>query len=158
MRKDSARLQDIIAPVVTALGYELVGVVHVPQGRHSLLRVYIDCVGDDATGITLEDCERVSHQVSGVLDVEDPIKGQYAMEVSSPGLERPLFSKEQFARFAGQRAKVRLHTPLNGRRNFTGMLAGLRDEQVVIVEDGVEFALPVGSIDKAQLAPDYSGK
>ncbi|MDP1707819.1 MAG: ribosome maturation factor RimP [Gammaproteobacteria bacterium] len=158
MRKDSARLQDIIAPVVTALGYELVGVVHVPQGRHSLLRVYIDCVGDDATGITLEDCERVSHQVSGVLDVEDPIKGQYALEVSSPGLERPLFSKEQFARFAGQRAKVRLHTPLNGRRNFTGMLAGVRDEQVVIVEDGVEFALPVGSIDKAQLAPDYSGK
>jgi len=158
MRKDSARLQELIAPVVVALGYELVGVVHVPQGRHSLLRVYIDCVGDDATGITLEDCERVSHQISGVLDVEDPIKGQYALEVSSPGLERPLFGKEQFERFTGQRAKVRLHMPLNGRRNFTGMLAGVRDEQVVIVEDGVEFALPFGSIDKAQLAPDYSGK
>ena len=91
--------------------------------------------------------------MSGVLDVEDPIKGQYALEVSSPGLERPLFGKEQFARFVGQRAKVRLHTPLNGRRNFTGTLAGVRDEQIVIVEDGNEFALPFGSIDKAQLAP-----
>ncbi len=154
MRKDSARLQELIAPLVAALGCELVGVVHVPQGRHSLLRVYID----SAAGITLDDCERVSHQISGVLDVEDPIRGQYVLEVSSPGLERPLFGKEQFARFAGQRAKVRLHTPLNGRRNFTGMLAGMRDGQVVIVEDGAEFALPFENIDKAQLVPEYSSK
>ncbi|MDA1107374.1 MAG: ribosome maturation factor RimP [Proteobacteria bacterium] len=158
MSKNAARLQDLIEPVVTALGYELVGVVHVPQGRHSLLRVYIDSAGDSATGITLDDCERVSHQVSGVLDVEDPLTGQYQLEVSSPGLDRPLFSVEHFVRFTGRRAKLRLHTPLHGRRNFTGVLAGVRDGQVVIVEDGAEFALPFESIDKAQLVPEYSSK
>lgn len=154
MSKGSARLQALIEPAVAALGYELVGVVYVPQGRHSLLRVYID----STAGITLEDCERVSHQVSGVLDVEDPIKGQYELEVSSPGLDRPLFSIAHFERFTGRRARLRLHTPQNGRRNFTGVLAGVRDGQVVVVEDGVEFALPFESIDKAQLVPEYSGK
>lgn len=150
MSKNAARLQDLIEPVVTALGYELVGVVYVPQGRHSLLRVYID----SAVGITLDDCERVSHQVSGVLDVEDPVTGQYQLEVSSPGLDRPLFSVEHFVRFTGRCAKLRLHTPLNGRRNFTGVLSGVRDGQVVIVDDGAEFALPFESIDKAQLVPE----
>ena len=154
MSKNAARLQELIEPVVTALGYELVGVVYVPQGRHSLLRIYID----SASGIALEDCERVSHQVSGVLDVEDPVTGQYQLEVSSPGLDRPLFSVEHFVRFTGRRAKLRLHTPQNGRRNFTGVLAGVRDGQIVIVDDGTEFALPFDNIDKAQLVPEYSSK
>lgn len=152
MSKNAARLQELIEPVVTALGYELVGVVYVPQGRHSLLRIYID----SASGIALEDCERVSHQVSGVLDVEDPVTGQYQLEVSSPGLDRPLFSVEHFVRFTGRRAKLRLHTPQNGRRNFTGVLTGVRDGQIVIVDDGTEFALPFDNIDKAQLVPEYS--
>ncbi len=154
MGKSAARLQELIEPVVTALGYELVGVVYVPQGRHSLLRVYIDRTGDSDGGITLDDCERVSHQVSGVLDVEDPVAGQYQLEVSSPGLDRPLFSREHFVRFTGRRAKLRLHTPQNGRRNFSGVLSGVRDGLVVIVEDGAEFALPFESIDKAQLVSE----
>lgn len=139
----------VVEPVVTGLGYELVGVEFLSQGRHSLLRVYLD----SETGITVDDCERVSHQLSATLDVEDPIGGAYTLEVSSPGLDRPLFKPGDFERFAGHAVKIRLHRPLNGQRKFKGELVGLRDNNVVIVEDGHELSLPLDQIEKANLVP-----
>jgi ribosome maturation factor RimP len=149
--KRDLQLEQLIEPAVRALGYELVGVEYMPQGRHSLLRIYID----SPHGIGLEDCEKVSHQVSGVLDVEDPIHGHYDLEVSSPGLDRPLFSPEHFVKHAGSMVKIRLQTPVNGQRNFTGVLQGMRGTDVVIVSEGVEVLLPYSAIAKARLEPEY---
>jgi ribosome maturation factor RimP len=153
VRHASANVEAIVEPVVTSLGYELVGTEFLTQGRSGLLRVYIDVEG----GITLDDCQRVSHQLSGVLDVEDVIKGQYQLEVSSPGLDRPLFTLEHFERFTGHKAKLKLITPINGQRKFRGILGGVKDNQVILeIEDGEggEIALPLGAIDKANLIPE----
>lgn len=150
MRRAPLHLQQLIEPAITALGYELVGVEYASQGRGAVLRVYID----SANGISVEDCRRVSHQVSGVLDVEDPIAGRYDLEVSSPGLARPLFGAQDFTRFTGHPVKIRLQVPLNGRRNFTGTLAGMEDGRVVITEDGQEVSLPLADIDRAHLVPE----
>ncbi len=150
MVQDGSRLRELLEAAVSALGYELVGVELHSQSRHSLLRVYID----RAEGISVDDCERVSHQVSGVLDVEDPIRGSYTLEVSSPGLDRPLFTAEQFQRFAGHRVRIRLRIPLEGRRKFTGILRGMIDEDVLIDEDGQEWRLPAERIERARLVPE----
>ena len=144
-------LDGLIGPTVEALGYELVGVEYLPQGRHSVLRIFID----RADGVNLDDCARVSYQVSGLLDVEEPIKGNYTLEVSSPGLDRPLFKPEHYARFTGHRVRVRLKVPLLERRKFTGVLQGVRDGQVILVEDGQEFSLPLDKIEKANLVPEF---
>ena len=144
------RLQTLIEPSLTALGYELVGVEYVPGRKAGLLRVYID----SPDGITLEDCERASHQISGVLDVEDPIHREYTLEVSSPGLDRPLFTAAHFERFAGQQVRVKLAVPVDGRRNVSGALQGVVDGKVVIREEGVEIRLPLEAIGKAQLIPE----
>jgi len=107
-------LQALLAPVVVALGYECWGIEFSAQGRHSMLRVYIDKEG----GVLVDDCAIVSRQISGVLDVEDPIAVEYTLEVSSPGMERPLFTIEQFAKYAGEQVKIKLRSPFEGRRNF----------------------------------------
>ncbi len=150
MRRQQERVQTIIEPSVLAMGYELVGVEYLPRGDGGLLRVYID----SPDGITVDDCERVSRQVSGVLDVEDPIKGAYTLEVSSPGLARPLFTPEHFRRFSGHTVRIRLDLPIDGRRNITGVLVGCEDGDVLVQEDGNEKRLPLAAIGKAQLVPD----
>lgn len=150
MRQESRNLRNLIEPVIVAMGYELVGIEFLAHGRNALLRIYID----KEDGISLEDCQRVSYQVSGVLDVEDPIPGRYTLEVSSPGLDRPLFTLEHFVRFTGRRVKVRLSSPLEGRRNFTGILHGIRADSVVLEEDGKEICLPLDRIEQARLVPD----
>jgi len=147
----AGKLETIIEPAVTALGYELVGVEYLPQGRHSVLRVYID----SESGIRMEDCERVSHQVSGVLDVEDPISGEYTLEVSSPGLDRPLFTAEHYRRFVGSEVKLRLHRPVDGRRKFRGLLTGAGEEEIVIEVDGQEITLSLDDVEKANLVPKW---
>jgi len=144
------RLQRLLEPVVKMLGYELVGIEYFPTGHHYILRVYID----KEAGVTLDDCEIVSHQVSALLDVEDPIRGQYTLEVSSPGLDRPLFTAEHFRRFSGKQVKLRLSTPLNGRRNYTGRLQGLDDGKVMLEVDGARVDLPLEDIEKARLVPE----
>ena len=144
------RLQALIEPSLTALGYELVGIEYIPGRKSALLRVYID----SPDGITLEDCERASHQISGVLEVEDPIHQAYSLEVSSPGLDRPLFTAAHFERFAGEQVRVKLAVPVDGRRNVTGALQGVIDGKVVILEEGVEIRLPLEAIGKAQLIPE----
>ncbi len=145
------KVQQLIAPIVTALGYELVGVVRLLQGGHNtLLRVYID----HPNGVSLNDCEQVSYQVSGVLDVQDIIQGHYTLEVSSPGLDRPLFTLDHFTRFVGCQVKVHLNLPLNARRNFTGLLQQVQGSNVIVVVDGTEYSLPYDQIDKAHIVPD----
>ena len=145
------QLQALLAPVVEALGYECWGVEFLSQGRHSLLRVYID----HANGILVEDCEKVSRQVSGVLDVEDPISSEYTLEVSSPGMDRPLFTLDQFARHVGKQVKIKLRVPYEGRRNLQGLLRGVEEQDVVILVEDHEYLLPIDSIDKANIIPRF---
>lgn len=146
--KPCARLQALLEPVVTALGYELVGIEQVTGGRRGLVRLYID----QPAGVTVDDCERVSRQVSAVLDVEDPIAGGYVLEVSSPGLDRPLYTPAHFARFAGRRARLKLRSPLAGdQRNVTCTLLGADDDNVRVEVEGVEHRIPLVQIARARL-------
>lgn len=145
------QLQALLAPVVEALGYQCWGVEFISQGRHSLLRVYIDL----PDGVLIEDCEKVSRQISGVLDVEDPISGEYTLEVSSPGMDRPLFTLEQYAAHVGEQVKIRLRSPYEGRRNFQGLLRGVEEQDVVVQVDEHEYLLPIDSIDKANIIPRF---
>lgn len=148
MSKSATLIAELIEPTVTALGLELWGVEHVIQGRHSVLRVYIDKEGD---GVTVDDCEKVSRQISGIFDVEDPIPGEYTLEVSSPGMDRPLFELSQFERYIGSEAVIRLRSPLNGRRKFKGVIQKVEADAVCVLVDDQEIALPAASIDKANL-------
>lgn len=150
MKQASERLYQLIEPIVIGMGYEAVG-IEFDQHRR-VLRIYID----KPEGITADDCSRVSHQVSGVLDVEEPITGSYSLEVSSPGLDRPLFKLEHFAQFAGQIARLHLRRALDGRRNFKGLLCGACNEQVTIEVDGESYAIPYDSIETARLVPNFS--
>lgn len=150
MRAASHELQKLVEPVVSAMGYELVGMEHLSRAGSALIRIYID----QAAGITLDDCEKVSHQVSGIFDVEDPINGPYTLEVSSPGLDRPLFNAAHFARFIGRDARLRLHAPMDGRRNFRGTILSVSGEEVRMVVDGVEFTLQLSNVETANLVPD----
>lgn len=145
------QLQDLLAPVVESLGYECWGLEFMSQGRHSLLRIYID----HANGILVEDCEKVSRQISGVLDVEDPISSEYTLEVSSPGMDRPLFTLEQFVKHVGEQVKIKLRSPFEGRRNFQGLLRGVEEQDVVVLVDDHEFLLPIDQIDKANIIPRF---
>lgn len=150
-RQAPENLRRPIETAVQGLGYELVGIEYHSQGRRSLLRVYIDA----PAGVTVDDCERASRQISSALDVDDPIRGQYMLEVSSPGLDRPLFTAEHFRRFSGSRVKVRVSPPLEGRRNFIGVLQGVRDDQVVVVQEDGEVAIPLHHIEQAKLVPEF---
>jgi len=151
MAQANAQLEALIEPAVTALGFELVGTEYLSQGRHSVLRIYID----HEEGIDVDDCAEVSRQVSAVLDVEDPIKGEYTLEVSSPGVDRPLFKPEHYQQYSGSLAEIRLRSPLDGRRKFKGRMHGVKDGQVVIDVDGVEYTLALDNIEKANLIHEW---
>ncbi|MGH8502266.1 MAG: ribosome maturation factor RimP [Gammaproteobacteria bacterium] len=143
------KLTQLIEPVIEGLGYELWGCEYVPRRRQSLLRVYID----RRDGVTLDDCGRVSHQLSGVLDVEDPIGGAYILEVSSPGLDRLLLKADHFRRFLGHRVKIRLKWLIDGRRQFDAQLRGVEGEQVRVVEQQTAYSIPLAAIERARLVP-----
>lgn len=152
MHKAPQKIIDLVRGVVEPMGYELVGVELVAgERRGEVLRVYIDREG----GILLDDCSAVSHQLSGVLDVEDPIKGEYSLEVSSPGLARPLFELAHFARYVGRQAKVKLGRPLNGRRNFKGQITAVEGDQVHLQVDGQQVQIDFEQIDSAKLIPEF---
>lgn len=152
MRSAPDELSSLIERTVGPMGYELVGVELAGRAGHGrTLRVYID----KDEGITLDDCVAVSHQLSGVLDVEDPIPEQYELEVSSPGLDRPLFRPEHFERFAGERAHVKLMRAMDGRRNFEGVIKGVADGCVILNVDGQEVALAFDNIGTARLVPTF---
>jgi ribosome maturation factor RimP len=152
MRSAPEKLKQLIRQEVELLGYELIGVEFVGQGKGAaLLRIYID----HADGITLDDCVEVSHQVSGVLDVEDPIQENYRLEVSSPGLDRPLFELAHFERFKGSRVKLKTRVKVDNRHRFSGLLGGVEENQVLIEEDGNSYRIPFEDIDSARLIPEF---
>ena len=139
----------LLGPVISAMGYELWGVEQLPDGTGSLLRVYIE----HESGIRLQDCERVSKQLVGVLDVEDPVSGRYRLEISSPGLDRPLFTLDQFSRFKGACAQVHLRQKFMERRHIKGEINHITDDAVTIISDGDEFTIAAGLIEKANILP-----
>lgn len=162
----------MVRPVVEGLGYECWGLEFVSQGKHSMLRVYIESLasgeaqiqpeaadGTAATeresGIELADCEKVSRQLSAVLDVEDPISNDYTLEVSSPGLDRPLYTLTHFERFVGHVVNLRLRMAFEGRRKYTGQLKGVEGNDVVIQVDEEEFLFPLEGIEKANIVPQF---
>lgn len=154
MAGKQSQLEALIGPVIESLGFQLWGIEFLSQGRHSLFRIYIDAL-DKEKGISLEDCETVSRQVSGVLDVEDPITEEYTLEVSSPGVDRQLFTLEQYAAWAGAEVNLRLRVPFEGRRKYRGLVKGIEDQDVILVVDDHELLLPIESIEKAQVIPRF---
>jgi len=151
IRLGSVKLTHLLQPLVEDLGYEFVGLEHRSNPKNPVLVVYID----RPEGIAVDDCERVSREVAAVLDVEDPIPGHYSLEVSSPGLDRPLFTVDQFERFRGETAQVSLFAPQEGRRKFKGRILGTADDGVLLDQDGEEVRLEMSNIAKARLVPDY---
>lgn len=146
------RVMRLLAPTVSALGYELLGVEYTAQGKHSRLRLYID----GPNGIGLSDCEAVSHQVSGILDVEDPVKGQYSLEVSSPGLDRPLFLAQHYENCVGKKVKLRTRLPIAGQRNFQGEIQAVEGDDIYIgIENGEQLKLNTAEIERANLIPEF---
>lgn len=143
----------MLQPLVEELGYEFVGLEHSSNPKNAVLRIYID----SENGIDLDDCSSVSREVAALLDVEDPISGHYTLEVSSPGLDRPLFTPSQFEQFAGELVKVTLFAPEDGRRKFRGRITGVQGEEIQLIVDDVEITLSFGNIAKAKLVPDYDG-
>jgi len=149
----SKQLTELLQPLVEDLGYEFVGLEYTGQGKNAVLRVYID----HADGISVDDCSRVSHEVAALLDVEDPIAGHYNLEISSPGLDRPLFTLEQCQRFIGEQVKLTLFAPEQGRRKFSSRLLEVQGETLRVEQDGVEYTLNFNNIASARLVPDYAG-
>ncbi len=143
----SDRVAAIIEPALGALGFELVRVTFGGGGRP---RLQVMAERPDGT-MTVDDCARLSREISTLLDVEDPIPGEYVLEVSSPGIDRPLTRPKDFARWAGHEARVELDAPLDGRRRLNGRLLGLEGENVRMRVEGEEFVVPFARIVKAKL-------
>jgi ribosome maturation factor RimP len=144
-------LAALLQPAVEAVGMQLWGIEYLPQRRHSVLRLYID----SDHGVTVDDCERVSHQVSAVLDVEDPIQNEYTLEVSSPGLDRQLFNLEQLMQFVGAEMRVRLRVAIAGKRQFSGRLEKVESNTLWFGLGQDNLEIPYSQIDKANLIPRY---
>jgi ribosome maturation factor RimP len=152
MRSAPDKLVRLLRDEVELLGYELVGVELIGQGKGDmLLRIYID----HADGINMDDCVQVSHQVSGVLEVEDPIREHYRLEVSSPGLDRPLFEKAHFERFEGHKVRIKTRSKIETRHSFTGVLQGVEEERVLLEDDGTLYRIPIDEIVTARLIPEF---
>jgi ribosome maturation factor RimP len=150
--KEEHTLRDLLANLVKSMGYEFVGCELLKQ-QSSTLRIYID---NPPKGVTVDDCTKVSRQVSAMLDVEDPISGRYTLEVSSPGIDRPLFEKSHYERFVGSQVKLRLYTALEGRRNFVGVLLRVEETGITLLVEQTEYVLPFSNIEKAKLIADVA--
>ncbi|MCA8865691.1 ribosome maturation factor RimP [Vreelandella sp. F11] len=151
MATKHAALHALIEPVVAAMGFELWGIEHLSQGKNSRLVIYIE----RESGVSVEDCADISRQVSAVMDVEDPIAGEYRLEVSSPGMARPLYSLDQFSRFQGHHVALKLRTAFDGRRKYQGLLVGVEGDEVLLQLDGEEYCFPIESIDSAHIVPQF---
>lgn len=151
MTGKALELQALLEPTVSGLGLELLGIEFSPAAGNALLRLYIDAPG---RLVGIEDCEAVSREVSANLDVNDPIASQYTLEVSSPGIDRPLFSVAHFAKQVGEQVKISLSLPQDGRRRLQGRILSVDDAAIVLDVDGRQFKVAQGNIDKARLVPD----
>jgi len=154
MRRDQTHLWELFEPIVSGMGYDLIEIEHFPNPKHGVLRLYIDKEG----GVNVDDCSSVSRQVSAFIDVEDPISGQFNLEVSSPGSDRPLRRLKDFQRFVGSLVKLKTAMPLEGQRNFKGRLLEASEETVVIETDTEELGIPMGVIEKARIVPEFNVK
>lgn len=142
-----SKIEQLIRPTVESMGYVLWGCEYLAQGKHSLLRVYID----KADGIHVDDCQNVSHQVSAILDVDDPIPGNYSLEVSSPGIPRPLFQGYQYQQYVGLEVQIKLYKPVAGKRKFVGTIVSANDETLVLMVNTEQQEFPFSTIVKANL-------
>ncbi|MBW2704219.1 MAG: ribosome maturation factor RimP [Deltaproteobacteria bacterium] len=149
MATKEQQITDMLETTIEALGFDLWGVEYLSQGRHTLVRIYIDA----DKGVGVDDCAAVSVQVGSVFDVEDPITGEYTLEVSSPGMDRLLFKLDQYADYVGEQVELRLRSAFEGRRKFKGVLKGIESEDVVIQVDDHEYLLPHSAIEKARVQP-----
>jgi ribosome maturation factor RimP len=149
MRKIDPVLHEKLVSLASSMGYELIGVEMLPQGGQVVFRLYVD----SPNGITVDDCSKVSHQVSALFDVEEPVQGRYILEVSSPGIDRPLFELDQYRKQVGNRIKVKLYVPIDQRRQFKGILKRVEGDVIVLqVEDSdQEISLPYSAIEKANV-------
>lgn len=146
----------MLEPAVNAAGCDLWGIEYLSQGKHSVLRLFIDA----EKGITVDDCAAVSHQVSAVLDVEDPISTEYNLEVSSPGMDRPLFTLEQWEQYQGEQIDVKLKLAVAGRRKFTALLEQVEGQVLTFSEvdnknEKTEWAVNFAQVDRANLVPQF---
>jgi len=153
MAKIADKVLSIINPIVIDMGYELLGIEYVGSGKYSVLRLYIDC----EEGVGVNDCETVSRQVSSLMDVEDPINGQYNLEVSSPGIERPLFVIAHYQRFLGHDIRLRTYRPIEGKRNFTGSIGSVEEtaNTIELVTELGSVTLDIELIEKANLVAHF---
>lgn len=165
MADKATDIAKLLSPTVQALGLELLGIEYLPSPGGALLRLYIDTTAEDAAAdpprmVGIEDCETVSREVSALLDVEDPISGHYTLEVSSPGVDRPLFTPAQFARFVGEQVKVGLKLPQDGRRRLQGRIVAVEGERIEFEIDAqpasVRIVVAFDNIEKARLIPDWA--
>jgi len=143
------QLIELLGPVVTGLGYELWELEYASQSRGGLLRLYID----SPEGISVEDCAKVSHAVSAAMDEADPIASHYTLEVSSPGMDRVLRTREHFELFRGEQVRVEMKRPIGGRKRFVGMLTEVDEGAITLAVEGSAVSLPLNDIHKARLAP-----
>ena len=153
MAKTADKIVALINPVIEDMGYELLGAEYVASGKNSILRLFID----SENGIGVDDCEAVSRQVSAIMDVEDPITGQYSLEVSSPGIERPLFTLAHYQRFLGHDISLRLFRAIEGRRKFTGSIGSISEvnETMELVTELGPVTIDLNLIDKANLVAHF---
>jgi len=161
MRRDQTHLWELFEPVVTGLGFDLIEIEHFPNPKHGVLRLYIDMpegtVGDDGKpkSVVVNDCSAVSRQISALIDVEDPVRGQFNLEVSSPGLDRPLRRLKDFQRFTGSLVKIKTVMPMEGQRNFKGRLLEATEDVLVIETDTEELSMPMNAVEKARIVPEF---
>ena len=161
MTQKANEIAALLAPTVSSLGLQLLGIEYLPSPGGAVVRLYIDLSEQDLAAdpermVSIENCETVSREVSAQLDVEDPISGNYTLEVSSPGVDRPLFTPAQFERFVGESAKVGLKLPQDGRRRMQGVIVAVRGDTVVLDVDGTQVEVSADNIDKARLVPDWA--
>ncbi len=154
MKQAPEHLVKLIEPIVEGLGYECVGIEFNPHPQHGLLRIYIDT--DE--GIVLEDCTKVSHQLSGILDVEEPIPSNYQLEVSSPGADRPFFKLSQFEKFIGCTVIINLFRPINKQRKIIGQIDSVVDNIILLKQADQRLEIPFQAMSKARLVPEYDIK
>jgi ribosome maturation factor RimP len=145
------KITALITPSLEALGYELWGIEYLPAGKHSTLRIYLEKPG----GVTVDDCAQASHQISAIMDVEEPISNAYMLEVSSPGLDRQLFKPEQYEAYKDGQVQVRTSLPVLGRRKFKGKMLEVTEQGIVVEVDGEEYEIPFDTIEKANVVPEF---
>ncbi|MEW6993606.1 ribosome maturation factor RimP [Colwelliaceae bacterium MEBiC 14330] len=151
MAKFEQKLTELLRPAVEETGKKLLGIEYISAGKNSVLRLFID----HENGINVDDCAEVSRQVGAVLDVEDPISSEYNLEVSSPGVDRPLFELAHFQDVIGETINVKLSMPLNGRRKFKGALVAIENDTLIVEVDSIDYELVISNIDKANLVAKF---